>query len=338
MLFREWGHAALCVDRLCFNYGLTDFSRPVALTWEVLAGRARFWLGVSSYEQTFAQYASHGRSILRQDLFLEEEQREALLGRLGFDLRPGSSEYTYNHFTENCATRIRDYLNQATGGSLSRVADIPAIFEDSEGELTFRSQIRRGLASRPLLLWVSDVGVGSAVDQPIPPFQAMFVPGGLRHGIQRAFEAEPVRLREGRDGDRMGPDPGSAPYLPWLFGIALGIAAAVRLGEGRRLGRAARIASGVLLGGIGVAGATAVFVSPLPEFYTSALPLVLPPTDLLLASRFAPWYARLRLAFGGVAFLALLLGATTQPLLWTAVAALLPVGAIAFSGRRDPEA
>ncbi len=332
VLFREWGHAALCVDRTCFNYGFTDFSRPVALTWEVLNGRARFWLGLTTYEETLAFYASHRRSILRQDLDLEDGAREALLGLLAKDLVPGESEYTYNHFTENCTTRLRDYLDQATGGALSRrVSDLPERFRDrATGVPTFRSQIRRGLGSRPFLLWVSDVGVGSAADGPMTPFQAMFVPEGLRHGLEQALGAAPVRLRDGRDGDVMAPDPGSGPYLPWLFGIAALLALLTWRPRARRLGR---VATGLLLGVLGAAGTVAVLVSPLPEFHTSALPLALLPTDFLLASRFASRYAPLRAAFGVVVLALCLFGVWSQPLHWTALAALIPVGAIALASR-----
>ncbi len=336
VLFREWGHAALCVDRICFNYGFTDFSRPVALTWEVLNGKARFWLGLTTYEETLALYASHRRSVIRQDLPLDDESREALVGRLAGDLVPGQSEYTYNHFTENCTTRLRDYLDGVTDGALSRVRDLPERFRDAGGAPTFRSQIRRGLESRPFLLWVSDVAVGSAADGSITPFQAMFVPEGLRHGLERSLSATPVRLRDGRDGDFMAPDPGSRPYLPGLFGIAALLALPMLLPRTRRLGNLARMTTGLVLGAIGVAGTAAVLVSPLPEFHTSALPLVVLPTDVLLASRFAPRYALPRIAFGAVALAACLMGAWTQPLAWTALAVLIPIGAIARASRRVP--
>ena len=53
-LFTKFGHAALCVvddtrpgGGLCYNYGTTDFSRPVGLSWDVVRGRAKFWVSVS---------------------------------------------------------------------------------------------------------------------------------------------------------------------------------------------------------------------------------------------------------------------------------------------------
>ncbi len=333
MLFREWGHAALCVDRICFNYGVTDFSRPVGLATEVLRGEARFWLGLTTYEQTLATYFGHDRSVFRQDLDLPLEAREELLGMLAADLVPGQSEYVYNHFTENCTTRVRDYVDAVTDGALSRVADMPEVFLDGSGELGFRAQIRRGLVTRPLLLWLSEVGVGGAADGPITPYDAMFVPEGLRHGISRGLGSEPVQLRRGRDGDVLAADPGSRPYLPWLF------ATAALLGAGLlvpRFARPARFATAGVLGLVGVAATLAAVLSPLPEFRSSLAALVVPPTDLLLAAPFAARYARFRLAFGAVAILALVVLGAAQPIAWTGLAALVPIAAMVVSERRRP--
>ncbi|MYF76658.1 MAG: DUF4105 domain-containing protein, partial [Acidobacteria bacterium] len=118
VVFRKGGHAALCVGDRCLNYGVTDFSRPVGLVNEVLRGEAVFWMAVSGYEDMVRVYSRDDRSVFRQDLALAPEAREALLGRIAQDLVPGASEYIYNHFDDNCTSRIRDYLDEATSGKL----------------------------------------------------------------------------------------------------------------------------------------------------------------------------------------------------------------------------
>ena len=219
LIFRKWGHGALCVGDQCLNYGVTDFSRPVGLVQEVMRGEAVFWVAVSAYEDMVRVYSRDDRSVFRQDLDLSPEARDALLGRISQDLVPGQSEYIYNHFDDNCTSRIRDYLDEAASGKLREPIPLPLPFEIPEREPTFRGHIRRGLHEDPFLLWLSDVGIGSVADEPISSFDAMFLPGALRYGVEQAFDAPPRRLHSGSYGDLLPPDPGSRPYLPWLLGF-----------------------------------------------------------------------------------------------------------------------
>lgn len=333
VLFRQWGHAALCIADRCLNYGVTDFSRPLGLVRDVLRDRAVFWVEVSPYDAVLATYSRQERSVFRQDLELSPAALDSLLGRLAPDLTPGENEYIYNHFDDNCTTRIRDYLDEAAGGALREPVRLPAAYDGRGGNATFRTHIRRGLGDRPLLLWLSDIGIGSQVDRPISSFEAMFLPGALRHGVEAAYGAAPRQLRRGRDGDLLPPDPGSAPYLPWLLGISGGLALLVLIG-GDRTARLAGGAAAAAMTLLGVVGLGMVAASPLPEFRSSLVWLAIPASDFLLAGRQLRWYGPLRLLAGGVFLAALLLGWASQPLGWTIFAGLLPVAAIVWRSRR----
>ncbi len=337
VVFRKWGHAALCVGDQCLNYGVTDFSRPVGLVQEVLRGEAIFWVAVSDYEDLVGVYSRDDRSVFRQDLELSPEGREALIGRLSRDLVPGQSEYVYNHFDDNCTSRIRDYLDEAASGKLREPIPLPPPFGAPGREPTFRPHIRRGLYEDPFLLWLSDVGVGSVADQPISSFDAMFLPGALRYGVEQAFDAPPRKLHSGTYGDLLPPDPGSRPYLPWLFGIAALLALLILLPGSSGLRRAGIGAAAALLTAVGVVATIVLAVSPLPEFRTSLLALAVPPSDLLLATRHARWYGPARLVWGAGFGVAILAGVLRQPLGWTVLATLLPVAAIVWRHRRPSE-
>lgn len=329
-LFREWGHAALCVDERCFNYGTTDFSRPAGLTREVLMGEARFWVAASDYRDTLRQYTEMDRSIFRQDLDLDPAARDLLLGRVAADLVPGASEYIYNHFSENCTTRIRDYLDDAAGGALRGVTELPPVFRDADGRYRLRTHMRRGLTTRPLLVWLSDIAVGRSADEEVTPFEVMFLPGALRHGVEQALGAAPRRLRAGRDGDLLPADPGSSPYAGWLLAASALLAGLILQRRRAGLSRAARAAAGAGLGMLGAVGLGLALLSPLPAFATGWLFLAVPVSDLLLATRFARAYARPRAAFGAVFLLALAFGFTTQPLGWTAAGGTLVAAAVGW--------
>ena len=337
VIFRKWGHAALCVGDQCLNYGVTDFSRPAGLVREVLRGEAVFWLGVSAYEDMVGVYARDDRSVFRQDLDLSPEARDALLGRIAQDLVPGASEYIYNHFNDNCTSRIRDYLDEATSGRLRDPIPLPLPFETRGKEPTFRGHIRRGLSEDPFLLWLSDVGVGSVADEPISSFDAMFLPGAFRYGVEQTFGAPPRRLHTGGYGDLLPPDPGSRPYLPWIFGIAGLLALAILFPGNSGVRRSGVISAATLMTLVGAVATAVLVLSPLPEFRTSAIAFAVPPTDVLLTTRHARWYGPARLVWGVGFLLAIAVGFLRQPLGWTVFATLLPLAAIVWRSRRPVE-
>ena len=338
VLFRQWGHAALCIAGRCLNYGVTDFSRSLGLVFDVLRGGAVFWVSVSPYEAVLDAYIRDDRSVFRQEVALSPAGREVLLGRLASDLVPGQGEYIYDHFDDNCTTRIRDYLDEAADGALREPVALPEPFQGRGGRSTFRTHIRRGLTGRPLLLWLSDVGVGAAVDRPITSFEAMFLPAALRQGVEAAYGAPPLRLHRGRDGDLLPSDPGSGPYLPWLFGIAGGLALLIAAPRTGRLQRLAVVASAAVLTLVGAVGLGMPALSPLPEFRSGLVWAAIPAGDFLLATRHARWYGPARLAAGAVFLVLVVAGVIRQPLGWTALAALLPVAAIVWRSRRPAPA
>jgi hypothetical protein len=132
-LFTMFGHAALCVSKarspeeaVCYNYGTSDFSRPIGLAWEVIQGRARFWVSVSDLPTMLASFELEDRSIYRQRLPLTGKQAARLAQRLQTDALPENRSYVYNHFLENCSTRPRDHIDEVMDGALRR-AKLPGI-------------------------------------------------------------------------------------------------------------------------------------------------------------------------------------------------------------------
>ena len=239
VLFRQWGHAALCIAGRCLNYGVTDFSRSLGLVFDVLRGRAVFWVSVSPYEAVLDAYIRDDRSVFRQEVALFSRRTRSAARAAGRRSGSGAGRVHLRPLRRQPAPPGSAITStRAADGALREPVALPEPFQGRGGRSTFRTHIRRGLTGRPLLLWLSDVGVGAAVDRPITSFEG-HVPArraapGRRSGLRRA----PVAAAPGPDGDLLPSDPGSGPYLPWLFGIAGGLAvliAAPRTGRLRRL-------------------------------------------------------------------------------------------------------
>ncbi len=326
-LFSKFGHAALCVSQgdaidegICYNYGTSDFSRPIGLGWEVVRGRAVFWLSVSDLESMVASFEIEDRTIYRQRLPLTERQAASLASLLEQDGLPENRAYVYNHFLENCSTRPRDHIDQVTGGALRRV-QLPGIG-------TFRDFGAEGLSREsPLFVMATDFLMGRWVDRPIDAYAAMFYPEVLRDGVGKALGASPEVVYE-RSGSpfpsRVRPARTALLAASLLMGVAF--FAMPRLGP--RGGRFVRKLAGMLLGSLGALLLFAALVSVLPELRRNELLLVFFPLDFFLASSnrgFVRSYSTMRLLI--LALVAVLRGLSVliQPLwpFWLVSAAIL---------------
>ena len=335
-LFNKFGHVALCVvgpeypgGGPCYNYGSTDFSRPIGLSWEVVRGRAEFWVAVSDRVSMIDGFRSQDRTVYRQILPLDEENAEQLARNLAIDAASENRAYIYNHYLENCSTRPRDLIDSATGGALR---------EGNEPFGTFRELALPGLASfHWTLVPATDWIMGRWVDGPIGTYEAMFLPRILRDTVEQRLDARPSIVYE-RRAPLEPPDVAGVREKFWVLvagfvfmvgiGIVLGSPLVSRFTQ--RLAALALALPGLLL-------LLAAVVSGLPELRVNELLLVLVPLDLLFLStrdRIVRFYASLRLLGLIVVALLLFTGTLVQPLWPFWLLAFGVTAAIALKGRR----
>lgn len=305
-LFSKFGHAALCVvapelpaGGRCYNYGTSDFSRPIGLGWDVVRGRAKFWVSVSDWVSMLLSFQSQQRSIYRQVLPLSEEQAAELVAALETDALPENREYLYSHFLDNCSTRPRDLIDAVSGGALRR--------STLASTRTYRDYAREGFAA---LHWglvpAGDLILGRWVDQDIDAFEAMFIPEVLAEAVSAELGVAPETVYERPTPTATG-DVDGALFRFWLVVVALGVLAWVS-----RWGTRFSVALAVLLGVIVWTGAV---VSPWPELRVNELLLVFSPSDIvLLRPSGSPRYAKLRLVLLAVVALLATAGIFVQPL------------------------
>lgn len=331
-LFHRYGHAAICTIHddaprrsRCYNYGTTDFgSPPRELGWAFVRGEAPFWVSVWPLQRMLEVYEAEDRSVWRQRLQLPPAQAEAIAAKLEadakrYDGRGPEASYAYHHFADNCTTRIRDIVDEASGGALSAGADA------STG-VSFREYGEAGLADMPQVLALGQLVVGRAADAEASDWQAMFLPRSLRARIEARLGARPEPIHT-----RRGPDPipegGGGSPLPYLLAfVALASAPALAGLAWPRRARLGAGISGALLGLIGLALWVLAGLSQMPELrYNEAL-LLFWPTDLILAAlghARRRSYARVRVAALLACGLGLALGLLRQPLAISMLAPLI---------------
>jgi hypothetical protein len=330
LIWERHGHIALCVhydDRTqdaCYNYGIGDFGHPLGMAWGFLRGTGSFWVGKSSVGEMLSIYRYADRTIWVQPLPLTREEKQKVIDKLEHDIQEPYKYYAYDHFWDNCTTRVRDIVNDATGGKLA------AMREPTDGR-TFRDLAREGFhglhmpdpVPDALPLVITDIAMGRVTDRVPTYYERMFLPQYLREAVTRLWGIQPIALYE-----RRGPPPetdGPSGRLGFAFVLLLLTAPAwltQLAGRGQRAGLAVAVIPYVLLGTVLTALA---IISPLPYVRWNETCLVLLPLDLLMLVMPARsrWYARGRLAMLALLLVLDLAGVLTQPLLapllWPAI-------------------
>lgn len=336
LIFEKFGHTALCLEyhelsrtTACFNYGVTDFTIPGAtLAWRFIRGKQVFFVEAIPVSGMMAFYKHEDRTIWRQRLPLSEAEARAVEAKLLSDLDPRNGSYIYDHFVDNCTTRLRDILDRATGGKLraDTARDYPS---------TLRQMGISGMAEFPPLIAFGDFAVGRYLDHHPSVWAAMFHPFVLRDEVEKKFGAKPELLYE-----RQGPPiPDSGPTdRGWA--LLIGLLFALPLLASRLTGRFERPAIGLAAVPLFLIGTIiwgAAIVSTIPSLRWNEALLLYLPTDValpFLGEVRRRQYARVRLGMVVVVSLLRAVHLFRQPLWIPIVIAFAIFSLIAIGPRR----
>jgi hypothetical protein len=258
--FTKFGHSAIWVHDAftqrdeVYNYGTFAFDSPT-LVLDSVAGKLPYWLSVQSMASTLRTYSGQGRSLLASELELTPAERVRLHAALRENARAEHRYYRYDYYRDNCATRVRDIVDQVLGRAIWHGIAEPA-------SMSYRAHTERLVADDHTLYAALDLAVGRETDGRVSFWDEAWLPERLHALFARAtvnHEGQQLPLiRSERTllGSRF-PAPRSAPPS-WggyyaLLGLAVGSAFAV-LGWFARSGqRAFRIALGALYFAFGTA-------------------------------------------------------------------------------------
>jgi uncharacterized protein DUF4105 len=331
LIWERHGHIALCVaygdarDTQCYNYGIGDFVHPVGMGWGFFRGTGSFWVGKQPAAQMLSIYTYTDRTIWIQPLPLTPEQKQRVIDKLEFDILEPNRYYAYDHFWDNCTTRVRNIIDDVTGGKLSGMQ------EPTDGR-TFRDLAREGFygvhlpqtGDVPVPLLITDIAMGRVTDRVPTYYERMFLPQYLREAVTKLWGIQPIAIYE-RHGDPAQSDgPSGRGWLALAILLLTSPAWITRLiGRLPRAGLALAILPYVLLGTVLTFLA---IISPLPYVRWNETCLVLLPFDVLVLV--LPAARRRRYAQGRLVMLAVIAGLwlvgilkqpLLAPLLWPAI-------------------
>lgn len=189
-LFEWFGHTALAVTNRqtgqseTYNFGGFSFNKDDFLMFTM--GQFTFW----SYKQDTAHvlryYRQQNRHIIIQKLDLTRDQTTRIRRSLMRSMLPRNRYYTYDHFKDNCATRLRDIVDNALGGAIRKQAS------DNTGG-SYRDLVHRMTAHQPTLDFLINFILSDGVDKPVSYWETMFLPDRLMAVFQSSRNPETGR-------------------------------------------------------------------------------------------------------------------------------------------------
>jgi Domain of unknown function (DUF4105) len=187
--WERFGHDSLVVvdpvsgHATSYNYGFFDLSEP-GFVGNFIRGKMRYQLVALPLDEDLANYEAVGRGVGMQWLDLDPAQATALAQALAINARPENARYTYDYFLSNCATRVRDRVDEALDGGLQR-----QLAGRSQGN-TYRSESVRLAWPAKWMAFGFHLGMSGAGDQPLSRWQEAFVPMRLRDSLREVKRAD----------------------------------------------------------------------------------------------------------------------------------------------------
>lgn len=168
-IFEVYGHTELRVtdsgSDLYYNYGLFDFGQ--GFVWRFVRGETDYLCGAIPSDIALFGYGQ--RKVVEQELNLDQEQAATVRALLRENALPENATYRYKFFSDNCATRPRDLIEQAAGNALRYASP-------STGHVTYRDMMSQYNGNYSWERLGIDLTLGASVDTAITSRQADFLP------------------------------------------------------------------------------------------------------------------------------------------------------------------
>ena len=178
-----FGHNGIRVktsfNDVVYDYGRYPFNDP-NFYLNFARGKLIYSQGMSNYRDVIGFYKGQKRSIQEQVLNLTNVQKRALHVYLIDNSLPENRDYLYDFFYDNCATKIRDVIEEITNND---IVYHPVTSIDNS---TFRDLIHENLNWNSWGSLGIDIALGSVVDIKASAREHMFLPEYVYASFQGA--------------------------------------------------------------------------------------------------------------------------------------------------------
>lgn len=296
--YELYGHTMIRVQiegqDLLFNYGIFNFKQS-GFIYRFVKGDCDYSL--AAYPMQYLTQGYEDRKIVEQVLDLDDAQKVDIISFLWNNVQPENAVYRYGWAYNNCATKPRDIIENAVGGSLE-------YGNPKRGEATFRSIMAHFDKNYPWQQFGIDMVLGYDLDHKLDYREQMFSPIILMEAMADATQerdgkriavvkATNILVEGGDEGAVLGPTP---MVLTPMFVLTLLLVIVLALTIKERLGkRHYRWLDSVVFGVYGLVGVLVAFLTFVSSHYSTSSNLhIVWLHPLLLLPAIMEWIKRMR--------------------------------------------
>ena len=184
-LYSAFGHTAIRVNDMVFNYGMFNFNTE-GFYIKFVSGQTDYELGVEMMDGFERQYERRNRSVIEQKLNLTNEEKAALFNALIENTRPENKTYRYNFVFDNCATRPRVKIEECLKGAIK--------YDVKEENESYRKLIEKYVGEGSWIKFGIDILIGAEADKTASFFDRLFLPDELMNAFATARRDNGERL------------------------------------------------------------------------------------------------------------------------------------------------
>ncbi|MBQ2590265.1 MAG: DUF4105 domain-containing protein [Paludibacteraceae bacterium] len=184
-LYSAFGHTAIRVNDMVFNYGMFNFNTE-GFYIKFVSGETDYELGVEIMQGFERQYERRNRSVIEQKLNLTKEEKAALFNALIENTRPENKTYRYNFVFDNCATRPRVKIEECLKGAIK--------YDVKEENESYRKLIEKYVGEDSWIKFGIDILIGAEADKTASFFDRLFLPDELMNAFATARRDNGERL------------------------------------------------------------------------------------------------------------------------------------------------
>lgn len=191
-IYSGFGHAAIrfadpSTDRdTVFNYGGFDYMAPHFI-WRFAKGETDYFIFAQRMNSFMQEFYEEKRSVTEYVLDFTPTEKQFLFDLLKENNKPENRVYRYNHFLDNCATKVRDQIEKTVGGQIKYNTS-------ADEKLTFRNLIDRYVDGNTWIGLGIKLALGLPTDRMTTFSEKMFLPDYLGNDM-----AEAVVTRDGKE-------------------------------------------------------------------------------------------------------------------------------------------
>lgn len=157
---------------IVYDFGRYNFEDP-NFYLNFARGKLNYLQGKANYNNLVNFYKQQNRSIKEQILNLSAEEKQSVYTFLETNYAKNQGAYLYDFFYDNCATKIRDVIENATNGNIDY--QLPGNYEDK----TFRTLIQDELHPNTWGSLGIDIALGAIIDRTATPREHLFLPKNI---------------------------------------------------------------------------------------------------------------------------------------------------------------